>query len=440
MLFDPGWNLVGTRARHLLTARGPLADRGGFDALSGLYVIAGDVAVGQVCCDPVTFAEVTVRGDHAGPLPSGDDSAGALMLGTRARALLRMVYPRSVDQARALWSGRVAARFRREVAALGRSVAGPPGAVPAVEDLPGRVDGLVTAVVADVTGLPAAVLRRVVARSRAIPRCQALARCRHAGPGEATGPSCAGAVARAAAPMALLRREAAGVVRDRAAAALDRPGEGEPETVLDELLLWRGLDRDDPSPDEVAALLSALAASMWDATQSVLSRLVTAVVAVAGSDRSAWTRLAADAAARAELVGVAVRDGPGAIAWLRVTTQAALLGGARIPAGARCVLVVDAAVRGDRPVRPTLEALRWLAPAAPHGAGATFARVAADELLAALAGSYAHPARAGVRPSGPLGWHRLSEPRRAAAGALTAPRPGARQPSRVDTGAADPAA
>ncbi|GAA4259105.1 hypothetical protein [Dactylosporangium darangshiense] len=257
----------------------------------GLRVIRGDAAVGQACCDPATFADVTTLVDgHASGAPPVDE---------RARALLRMVWPSTVAQARLQW---------------GRRVAGPR-----------RVDELVAGVV----GVPAAMLRAVVEQSRDVQR------------------GCADDVARAAAPLALLREAVAGVVRRRAGSA----GEpGRTDTVLDELLFWRGLGRERVSLDEVAGLVAALIAAAWDAAHVPPGRTV---------------------------------------GWLRVTTQAVLLDGETIPAGERCLLLVDAVEPGDRPARAALRTLRWLAPGAPDGAGATFARLVVDAIAGEASGTAA---------------------------------------------------
>ncbi|MET7397573.1 hypothetical protein ABZS66_29215 [Dactylosporangium sp. NPDC005572] len=242
----------------------------------GLPVIAGDAAVGQVCSDPSAFADVT---SLVGGLP-------VPVLDSRLRGLLRLVWPDTRTQARLLWGARV------------RSARG---------DLAGAV--------AEVVGVPGSVLRRVAAR------------CREGGRDSVD------AVVRAAVPLAVLQAEVVQIVRERAGAP--RP----PETVLDELLFWRGTGRDHVSLDEVAWLVSALTAAVWDASRT----------------------------ARAGMVG-----------WLRVTTEAVVLGGVRIPGGTRCLLLVDAVERADRPARPALQTLRWLAPAAPEGAGATVARLLGD--------------------------------------------------------------
>ncbi|WP_238010362.1 cytochrome P450 [Dactylosporangium sp. AC04546] len=257
MLFDPAANLI--RAEPVV----------------GLPVIAGDAAVGQVCCDPEAFADVTtLAGGLAAPL-----------LDPRLRGLLRLVWPGTHAQARLLW---------------GRRVQGARG------DL--------AAVVGEIVGVPGSVLRRVTVR------CQ---------DGQRGGDP----VVRAAAPLAVLQAEVARLVHERAA-------EGRrPETVLDELLFWRGAGRDSVSLNEVAWLVSALTAAVWDAAHT----------------------------ARAGVVG-----------WLRVTTQAVVLGGVRIPGGTRCLLLVDAVEPREQPARPALRALRWLAPAAPEGAGATVARLLGD--------------------------------------------------------------
>ncbi|WP_432831034.1 hypothetical protein [Dactylosporangium sp. CA-092794] len=302
MLFDPAANLIGAEDPQL-----------------GLRIIAGDVAVGQVCCDPGAFADVTtlVRPDAGAP-------AAALLLDPRVRALLRVVWPSTVPHARLVWGSRVAAQVGRHR----------------------HLDDLVPAVVGDVLGVPEPVLHRVVAQ------------CRTAGRFEAD------AVARAAVPMALLHAATAEVVRTA--------DSGQPDTVLEELLFWRGLGRERVTLDEIAALMTALVAAAWDATTALLARPA----------------------------GAAGGGEPEVIGWLRVMRETVVLGGAQLPAGSRCLLVVDALEPADRPVRPALHALRWLAPGAPGGAGATFAGLVAEAVRASghekdLRGGFPSPALPG---------------------------------------------
>ncbi|WP_432830997.1 hypothetical protein [Dactylosporangium sp. CA-092794] len=293
MLFNPAANLIGAE-----------------DAELGLRVIAGDVAVGQVCCDPATFVEVTNL-----VVPHGGRTVEELVLDARVRALLRVVWPGRPAQARLAWGGRVAAQARRHHS----------------------VDDLVAAVVGDVIGVPPGVLREVLAES------------------PAAGRFCPDPVVRAGVPMALLRTATAEVVRKAAGG----PDTGAPDTVLDELLFWRGLGHEPVSLDDVATLVTALTAAAWDATRVLLSR-------PADADDPAPPGA-----------------GHEAIGWLRVATQSVMLGGAPVPAGTRCLLLVDATEPEAHPARPPLHTLRWLAPAATDGAGATFARLVADEVLAA---------------------------------------------------------
>ena len=247
---------------------------------SGQRVIAGDAAVGQACYDPSTFADVTT-------LVAGRASSAPPVDG-RARALLRMVWPSTVAQARLQWGRRFAG-------------GGP------IEDL-----------MAAVIGIPAATLRAVAVRSAEATR---------AGDDE---------FARAAVPMAALHEAIGFVVRTRASSP------GRTETVLDELLFWRGLGREQVSLDEVTALVTALTAAAWDAAH-------------AGPP-------------------------PRTVGWLRVTAQAVVLDGATIPAGERCLLLVDAAEPTTGPARPALQTMRWLSPGAPNGAGSMFARLAHDAM------------------------------------------------------------
>jgi hypothetical protein len=407
MLFNPASNLL----------------RNGIDPGLVLHTIAGDAAVGQVCSDPETFADVTTLVAADGPAAPPVDA--------RMLALLRMAWPGTAAHARLLWGGRVSARLRRPAPAADEPLPGDggvparPAPEPAADEplpwgdrLPARPgpgpaadeplpwDGgvparsrrpgpepageLLPALVEDIIGVPATILRRVAAQVRSADR-------------SGTDP-----VAHAAAPMARLQVATAELVRDRAATAADppdtdepaalTPGSGEPATVLDGLLSWRGLGHDRVSLDEVAALVSALTAAVWDAAHAALPRLLDAAAAVARADRAAWTGLATDPAQRAELVDTAVRGGPEVLGWLRVTTQTVLLDGAPIPAGTRCLLLLDATTPRDRADRadrddradpsdwggrPALHALRWLAPESPDGAGATFARLVGDALLAA---------------------------------------------------------
>lgn len=343
MLFDP--------AANLLAGQG----RGG-----DLRVIDGEAPVGQLCCDPETFADVTTL--------VAPNAPGAPPLDARARALLSLVWPATAPQARLMWGARIAARLRP---LLGTAT---------IEDLPEHLDDLddlVPSLIADVVGVPAPILRRVAARSGATAR------------------SCPDPVTRAAAPLALLHTAIAAVVRDRDTTTAP-PSPHHPETVLDELLFWRHLGRDEVSLDEIAALVSALAAAAWDATRLALPRLLGTPAATTASGPAApsaapsaappaWAGLASGSAERAALVDAAVRGGPPVIGWLRVTTSAVTLDGARIPAGTRCLWLVDATDPADRRTRAALQALRWLSPGAPDGAGATFARVVGDALLTATA-------------------------------------------------------
>jgi hypothetical protein len=392
VLFDPAANLLAVQAH------------GG-----DVRIIAGELPVGQICCDPETFADVTTL--------VAPNAPGAPPLDARARALLSLVWPATAPQARLVWGARIAARLRP---LLGTAT---------IEDLPDHLDDLVPSLIADVVGVPAPILRRIESRSAPTAR------------------SCPDPVTRAAAPLALLHTAIAAVVRDRTTTTAAPPPPNHPETVLDELLFWRGLGRDHVSLDEVAALVSALTAAAWDATHTALPRLLdtttpttaasppattstapngpaatatttaeptatgplttrpttvgptairptrTAAGATADAHRPAWAGLASGAAERAALVDAAVRGGPPVIGWLRVTTAAALLDGARIPAGTRCLLLVDAADPADRRTRAPLRALRWLSPGAPDGAGATFARLVGDALLTATAATRPHRPR-----------------------------------------------
>jgi hypothetical protein len=159
--------------------------------------------------------------------------------------------------------------------------------------------------------------------------------------------------------MRQLYHAVAGLVRDRSGAR--------PDTILDELLFWRGLGPDRVPLDAVAALVTALTASMWDAATMLLPGLLDAALADPGADR-------------ARLVESVLGSGPSVIGWLRVTTQAVLLDGELIPAGQRCLLLVDAEEPAGRRAREPLRTLRWLAPDAPGGAGAMFARLVGNAL------------------------------------------------------------
>ncbi|MGI5236571.1 hypothetical protein [Dactylosporangium sp. CA-139066] len=249
--------------------------------VSGVRIIAGDAAVGQACYDPATFADATTLVEGFG--------SSAPPVDARARALLRMVWPSTVAQARLQWSRRFT-----------------PAAD--VEDL-----------VASVVGIPPATLRAAVTRSAEASRTRD------------------NDFARAATPMAVLHEAVGFAVRARASSPSGT------ETVLDELLFWRGLGRERVSLDEVSALVTALTAAAWDATHTAPQ-----------PSRS--------------------------LGWLRVTTQAVVLDGETIPAGEHCLLLVDAAEPADRPARPALQTLRWLSPGSPNGAGATFARLAHDAM------------------------------------------------------------
>ncbi|MEV0129731.1 hypothetical protein AB0H83_14895 [Dactylosporangium sp. NPDC050688] len=356
MLFDPAANLLAAQPH------------GG-----DVRVIAGEVPVGQLCRDPEAFADVTTL--------VAPNAPGAPPLDARARALLSLVWPTSAAQARQIWGARIAARIRP---LLGTAT---------IEDLPGHLDDLVPSLIADVVGIPASALRRVESRSAL------------------TASSCPDAVTRAAAPLALLHTAVAAAVRDRAAATAAPPDH--PETVLDDALFWRGLGRDHVSLDEIAALVSALTAAAWDATRTTLPRLLDTMTATtatrpapaaagttgnAGSkrataDRPAWAGLVDGAAERATLVDTAVRCDPPVIGWLRITTAEVQVDGATIPAGTRCLWLVDATDPADRRTPAALRALRWLSPGAPDGAGATFARLVGDALLTATAATRPHRSR-----------------------------------------------
>lgn len=345
MLFDPAANLLAVQAH------------------GDVRIISGELPVGRICCDHETFADITTL--------VAPNAPGAAPLDARARALLSLVWPATTPQARAVWGARIAARIRPLVGTA------------TVEDLP---DDLVPSLIADVVGIPAAILRGVESRSAVTVRC------------------CPDPVTRAAAPLALLHTAIAAAVRDRATSTATPPPSNQPETVLDELLFWRGLGRDHVSLDEVAALVSALTAAAWDATHTVLPRLRATRPAAIGpkpatanagsmratADRPVRAELVSGAAERAALLDAAVRGGPPVIGWLRITTTAALLDGAQIPAGTRCLLQVDATAPADRRTRAPLRTLRWLSPGAPDGAGATFARLVGDALLTATAARRPH--------------------------------------------------
>ncbi|MER7273538.1 hypothetical protein ABT369_03690 [Dactylosporangium sp. NPDC000244] len=357
----------------------PVANLGG---AHDLRIIAGDAAVGQAFCDPLTF--------------------GGPRFDARVRELLRLVWPSTPAQARLMWGGRIAARARQH-----------------------PVDELVAEAVADVMGVPAAVLRAIESQWRAAALSTTLPTATSAAsgpspastsastsfsastsasapgsgfapasvstsasapgsgfapasvsastsgsaPGSGFAPASVSAStsgfapapehALATLPMELLRAAVARAVRDR--------GVARPETVLDELLFWRGLGPERVSLDDVAELVTALTAALWDAASMLLPALLDA----------ALTHPAAD---RASLVERVLSDGPGVIGWLRESTQAVLLDGDLIPAGERCLLLVEAVEPAGRRAREPLRTLRWLAPESPSGAGATFARLVGNAL------------------------------------------------------------
>jgi hypothetical protein len=244
-----------------------------------------------------------------------------------------------------------------------------------------RVDDLVAAV----TGVPAEVLaqaRRTVATA-------------------------GDPLVRAATPLAALSDGIAELVAVRAAA--DEPER--PATVVDELLFWRGCSRDRMPLGDLAALVTALTAAAWDATWDA-------------------TRLGAPGA-----------GGPGRCAWLRVTTRAVLLGGARIAAGERCLLVVGATPPDGRPVRPALTTLRWLSPTAPEGAAATLAGLVTEALTGGRPGAPRDRPEVRERPWSPerSGRHEPSgSPERA--GVRESREPGrSRRPAAVECRPAAPA-
>ncbi|WP_433082338.1 hypothetical protein ACQP1P_01465 [Dactylosporangium sp. CA-052675] len=345
----------------------PVANLGG---AHDLRIIAGDAAVGQAFCDPLTF--------------------GGPRFDARVRELLRLVWPSTPAQARLMWGGRIAARARQH-----------------------SVDELVPEAVADVMGVPAAVLRAVESQWRAATLATTLptaaptasgsspaspsafaptsgsapawgsastsAPASGSAPTSGSAPAWGSASTSASAsgsapawgsasasgrlpatlPMELLHAAVARAVRDR--------GVARPETVLDELLFWRGLGPERVSLDDVAELVTVLTATLWDAASMLLPALLDAALTHPATDR-------------ASLVERVLSDGPGVIGWLRETTQAVLLDGELIPAGERCLLLVETVEPTGRRAREPLRTLRWLAPESPTGAGATFARLVGNAL------------------------------------------------------------
>ncbi|MFI5905968.1 hypothetical protein [Dactylosporangium sp. NPDC051541] len=250
-----------------------------------LRIIAGDAAVGQAFCDPLTFAG-----------PPGSD------LDARVRELLRLVWPSTPAQAHLMWGARIATQARQH-----------------------PIDALIPEVIADVIGLPAPALRKIKPQE----------------------------------PLPQLYSLILGLVHKRSLAR--------PETVLDELLFWRGLGQGRVSLESVASLVTALTAAVWDATTMLLPALLDASLDDPGPDR-------------AQLVETALANGPGVIGWLRTTTQSVLLDGELIPAGERCLLLTDAEEPPGRRTREPLRTLRWLNPDAPNGAGAMVARLVGNAL------------------------------------------------------------
>ncbi|MDG6108746.1 hypothetical protein Daura_30595 [Dactylosporangium aurantiacum] len=404
MLFDP--------AASLLAAQPHGGD---------VRVVTGEHLVGQLCRDPATFADATTLVAPHAP--------GAPPLDARARALLSLVWPTSPAQARLIWGARL-----RPL--LGTATG---------EDLLDRLDDLVPSLVAEVVGIPAPVLRRVEARSAFTARACPDQVTRAAAPLALLHTAVAKVVRdRAARSAAPLRPDHQETVLDE---ALFWRSVGRDEVSLDEVaalvsaltaaawdatraVLPRLLGAMTAPTADGATVPTATAAShvtVPTATGPAAATAATAppavptasgaavptatgpaavptapttnggpaptasgVAAPAGSarataDRPAWAGLASGAAERAALVDAAIRGGSPTVGWLRVTTAAATIDGATVPAGTRCLWLVDAADPADRRTGAALRTLRWLSPGAPDGAGATFARLVGDTVLTATA-------------------------------------------------------
>ncbi|MER7283759.1 hypothetical protein ABT369_56020 [Dactylosporangium sp. NPDC000244] len=380
--FDPVHRLTAGPAVLLQQAAGG-AERIAFDAVSGLWVIAGETLVAQACCDPLTFAEVPVPPlagrSTPGPdrgLPQTSMPMAGLPLDHRVRAVLRLVWPASARSARRLWGSSIDSALAPIVAELAGPVDGHPllGGSSMVEHAAGAIAGAVF-------GIDAAAAAAVAHDLQVAPESVTSA-------------------ARAVLPIVLLRAAIAHAMRRHTTSGRIRAG-----TVLDDLQAYGRADADRLEAAEIAAVGAALFATVWDATAAFLPRLLDVIAArTATAGRPGITRLAHDQTARARLLDTAAAGMPTVAGWLRVTTQTVLLGGVRIPAGSTCLLAASTRGPASRDGSP-VAVLRWLAPADPGGAGMAVARLAGDRLLAAL-GRH-HTSRPASHPT-PTQWRRTA--------------------------------
>ncbi|WP_345144105.1 hypothetical protein [Dactylosporangium darangshiense] len=350
----------------------------GFDDRDGLWLITGPGPVGQACCDPVTFGGYPVEVAHVGDSPVWRAAftrsplrAPAVPMDARAQALLRMVWPATTAQAGRMWGCRIGVHAEEAAAALA-GIAGDPALWPAGGGTP--IDRLACAVVGSVFGVCGGTIQMVRGLRDQLARTGA------------TTP-----VAEAALPLAALREVVDRIVRKRAAEPVDALDSGRQGTVVDELLAYRGLGPEQTPLGDVTALCCALLAAAWDATAGLLPYLIDILRGAAGH-AAAVTHVGTDAAQRERLIAAAMPPLPLAAGWLRRTTQPVLLHGARIPADAACLLLVDPASAAD-PQPPSVATARWLAPATPCGAGMALARLTGRRLLAALASRLADAAK-----------------------------------------------
>lgn len=353
----------------------------------GLWIVVGDANVEQAFRDTVTFADVTTMvqvepiTSHAAPLGCVDvpmlgepgDTLGNPPSHARAQAALQRVWPGTLAQAHTRWGRRVAAQIARQL----QQVTDLPGTAACDTGFTDRLAATIgsllpLAVVSDLLGIPADDARRLAAH------CDA-----H--PDHGWTPPMGAAAVRAAEPLALLRRYSHALVRQRAADRPDPYNPPQPDSVLDDLLVFRHGPNDPLTLHNVAALTSALFAATLDTASRLLPRVVGAAIDAGTADPRAWTSLATQEHHRSRTIHEALDRDTWIAGWLRCTTQTVLLDRVRIPGDAVCLLLAGTADHPGHPVRPELDAqLRFVADAT-DGAGTIAARLVADLLLADLA-------------------------------------------------------
>ncbi|GAA4252615.1 cytochrome P450 family protein [Dactylosporangium darangshiense] len=382
MPFDPFLQLSASvpaeRWRALLDAGGWV----GFDDDLGLWVIVGADAVGQACCDPTTFADITTVvpvepiADFTAPLygrylPPSIAGSGVPPQHAGAQAALRLVWPSGRAQAHTAWARRLSPHVRRHVE---QAMARPELAGPFADDLGPR---LTLAMLDDLFGLSTGHFARLVP-----PRVALL------GP-DSDAPDPRPAI-RAARSLAYLRRYIHAVVRRRAAEPPDPYNPGQPDNVIDDLLVVRNGRDDLLALNEIAVLASSLFSTAWDAASWLLPAVLAAV------HRGGSAGLDADLDASLRLVSDALDRPAAPVGWLRHTTQAVLLEHTRLPAGADVLLLVDPADLDPATIRPQLAHQLQFTADAPDGFGRAFAVLVADLVLTDIARRPPRPAGAGV--------------------------------------------